>query len=64
VDSKAMITVRQNRYSVPAALAGLRGRAQIAAGEITVWHDGQLVVGGDHVILPGFDHGNSPSLTG
>jgi hypothetical protein len=43
VDSKAMVTVRQNRYSVPAALAGLRVRTQIAAGEITVWHDGQLV---------------------
>jgi hypothetical protein len=40
VDSKAMVTVRQNRYSVPAALAGLRVRAQIVAGEITVWYDG------------------------
>jgi transposase len=59
VDSKAMITVRQNRYSVPAALAGLRVRAQIAAGEITVWHDGQLVA--SHERLPG-RHGTSAQL--
>ena len=59
VDSKAMVTVRQNRYSVPAALAGLRVRAQIAAGEITVWHDGQLVA--RHERLPG-RHGTSAQL--
>lgn len=43
VDSKAMVTVRQNRYSVPAALAGLKVRAQIGAREVTVWHDGKIV---------------------
>jgi len=38
VDSKALITVRQNRYSVPVALAGLRVSVRIGAGEIRVWH--------------------------
>src|SRR5439155_8491343 len=43
VDAKAMVTVRQNRYSVPVGLVGLRVRAQIAANEIVVWHDGRIV---------------------
>jgi transposase len=43
VDSKAMVTVRQNRYSVPVGLVGLRVTARIAASEITVCHDGKLV---------------------
>ena len=38
VDAKALITVRQNRYSVPASLAGLRVTAQIGAAEIRVFH--------------------------
>jgi hypothetical protein len=29
-----MVTIRQNRYSVSAALAGLRVRAQIGASQI------------------------------
>jgi transposase len=43
VDSKALATVRTNRYSVPASLAGLRVAARIGASEITFWHDGTLV---------------------
>jgi transposase len=43
VDAKAMITVRQNRYSVPVALVGLRVLAQIGARAITVCHDGKMV---------------------
>jgi hypothetical protein len=43
VDSKALATVRTNRYSVPASLAGLRVRAQVGAREITFWHDGEQV---------------------
>jgi transposase len=43
VDSKALATVRTNRYSVPASLAGLKVTARIAAGEITFFHDGALV---------------------
>ena len=35
VDSKALVTVRQNRYSVPARLAGFKVRAQVGAREIT-----------------------------
>ncbi len=38
VDAKALVTVRQNRYSVPVALAGLRVSAAIGATEIRVWH--------------------------
>jgi len=43
VDAKAMVTVRQNRYSVPVGLVGLRVRARIGASEISVLHDGRAV---------------------
>lgn len=43
VDAKALITVRQNRYSVPVALAGLRVEARIGAGEIRISHRGTVV---------------------
>jgi transposase len=38
VDAKALITVRQNRYSVPASLAGLKVTAAVSAAEIRVSH--------------------------
>jgi transposase len=61
VDSKALATVRTNRYSVPAALAGLRIRARIGAGEISFWHDGKQVarherLHGHHQISAKLDH--------
>lgn len=43
VDSKALVTVRQNQYSVPVALAGLRVAARVAAREISLAHDGHVV---------------------
>lgn len=43
VDSKALVTIRQNRYSVPVGLVGLRVGARIGAREITLHHDGQLI---------------------
>jgi len=43
VDSKAMVTVRQNRYSVPVGLVGLRVHARIGASEVRIIHDGHLV---------------------
>jgi transposase len=43
VDQKSLVTVRQNRYSVPVALAGLKVSARVGAREITISHDGQLV---------------------
>jgi transposase len=43
VDAKALVTVRQNRYSVPVALAGLRVEARIGASEITISHRGTVV---------------------
>jgi hypothetical protein len=43
VDAKSLVTVRQNRYSVPVALAGLRVAARIGAREITLSHGGMLV---------------------
>ena len=43
VDAKALVTVRQNRYSVPARLAGLRVGARIGAREITISHAGAVV---------------------
>jgi transposase len=38
VDAKALITVRQNKYSVPASLAGLKVTAAIGAAEVRVFH--------------------------
>jgi hypothetical protein len=38
VDAKALVTVRQNRYSVPVALAGLKVSVAIGATEIRVTH--------------------------
>jgi transposase len=43
VDSKALATVRQNRYSLPVSLAGLRVAARIGAREIAFHHDGAEV---------------------
>jgi len=43
VDAKALITVRQNRYSVPVALAGLRVAAAVGAREIIVTHHDRVV---------------------
>ena len=43
VDSKALVTVRQNRYSVPVALAGRRVLARVGAREIVVVADGREV---------------------
>lgn len=43
VDSKALVTVRQNRYSVPVKLAGLRVTAVVGASEIRIEHAGALV---------------------
>jgi transposase len=43
VDSKALVTVRQNRYSVPVALAGRRVVARVGAREIEMVWDGKVV---------------------
>ena len=43
VDAKSLVTVRQNRYSVPVALAGLKVSARIGAREITIGHAGRVV---------------------
>ncbi len=43
VDAKSLVTIRQNRYSVPVALAGLKVSARIGAREITVNHGGREV---------------------
>ncbi|MCA1700714.1 MAG: hypothetical protein LC790_18145 [Actinobacteria bacterium] len=43
VDTKSLVTVRQNRYSVPVALAGLKVSARIGAREITLSHGGGVV---------------------
>ena len=49
VDAKAMVTVRQNRYSVPVGLVGLRVMAEIGAREIIVSHDGKPVARHDRL---------------
>jgi transposase len=43
VDAKAMVTVRQNRYTVPVAHIGRRVLARVGAREITVIADGQII---------------------
>lgn len=43
VDAKALVTIRQNRYSVPVALVGLRVAARIGAREIVISHGGRPV---------------------
>jgi transposase len=43
VDVKALVTVRQNRYSVPVALVGLRVAARIGARAIVISHQGREV---------------------
>jgi transposase len=43
VDAKSLVTIRQNRYSVPVALAGLKVSARIGAREITINHGGRQV---------------------
>jgi len=61
VDSKAMVSVRANRYSVPARLAGRRVRAQIGSNTIDVWHEGKIVasherLAGKHETSAQLDH--------
>jgi transposase len=43
VDCKSLATVRQNQYSLPVGLAGLRVAARIGAREIVFCHDGREV---------------------
>jgi transposase len=43
VDQKALVTIRQNRYSVPVSLVGLRVAARIGAREISISHGGHEV---------------------
>ena len=43
VDAKSLVTIRQNRYSVPVRLAGLKVSARIGAREITINHGGRQV---------------------
>jgi transposase len=43
VDAKSLVTIRQNRYSVPVALAGLKVSARVGAREITIIHAGREV---------------------
>jgi transposase len=42
-DAKSLVTIRQNRYSVPVALAGLKVQARLGAREITISHGGREV---------------------
>jgi len=43
VDAKSLVTIRQNRYSAPVALAGLKVSARVGAREITINHAGREV---------------------
>ena len=50
VDAKALVAVRQNRYSVPVGLVGLRVTATIGAREITIAHSGRQVAAHDRLV--------------
>jgi hypothetical protein len=43
VDCKALITVRQNRYSVPVALVGRKVLVKIGAREVEVFHEHRVL---------------------
>ena len=43
VDQKALVTIRQNRYSLPVALVGRRVLARVGAREIVLSHEGREV---------------------
>lgn len=43
VDSKALVTIKQNRYSVPVGLAGMRVHCSVGAREIECHHGGRMV---------------------
>ena len=43
VDAKALVTIKQNRYSVPVGLAGLKLAASVGAREIELRHLGEPV---------------------
>jgi transposase len=43
VDAKSLVTIRQNRYSVPVCLAGLKVSARVGTREITINHAGREV---------------------
>jgi hypothetical protein len=43
VDAKSLVTIGQNRYSVPVCLAGLKVSARVGAREITINHAGREV---------------------
>ncbi len=43
VDAKSLVTIRQNRYSVPVCLAGLKVSARVGARMITINHGGREV---------------------
>ena len=51
VDGKGLVCVRQNRYSVPTRLAGLRVAGRVSAREVRLFHDGACVA--RHERLPG-----------
>jgi transposase len=59
VDAKALVTVRQNRYSVPVSLAGLKVTAAVGAAEVRISHHGKEVA--RHERLHG-KHGTRASL--
>ncbi len=61
VDSKALVTVRQNRYSVPVSLVGRKVLVKIGAREIEVFHEHQLIavherLGGRYGVSGKLDH--------
>ena len=43
VNAKALVTIKQNHYSVPVRLAGLRVHSRVGACEIELHHAGELI---------------------
>jgi transposase len=59
VNAKSLVTVRQNQYSVPVALAGLKVSVAIGATEIRVWHRDRQVASHERLHCK---HGTRASL--
>ena len=61
VDSKALVTIKQNRYSVPVALVGRRVLAKLGARELEIYCERRLVarherLGGRFGVRASLDH--------
>lgn len=51
VDCKALVTIRQNRYSVPVVLVGRKVLVKIGAREVEIFHEHRMLARTELVVL-------------